>query len=222
MLNTWLETAVVVLVGGIVFALLHRVNKKYRVPTAIGLGVWLLYSGAMAAFGLLLDFDSMPPPMFRVVVPGIVGVTAIAFSKLGTRIVKDLSYVELIGFQSFRIPVELILLGLMHAGTIPIQMTFEGRNGDILTGISALFVAYAVRKKPKRGLIWAWNIFGLALLVNIVTVAILSMPGRTRTFMNEPPNLAVFSFPYVWIPAVFVMLALFGHLLVFRKLLGPK
>jgi hypothetical protein len=48
--------------------------------------------------------------------------------------------------------------------------------------------------------------------------AVLSLPGRLRMFRNDPPNELVLHFPYVWIPALFVMAAFAGHLLLFRKL----
>ena len=66
--------------------------------------------------------------------------------------------------------------------------------------------------------LWGWNIFGLVLLANIVTIAILSMPTEFRIFMNEPANIFVAHIPYVWLPTVLVQTALLGHLLLFRWL----
>jgi len=44
-------------------------------------------------------------------------------------------------------------------------MTFEGRNWDVLTGLTALPVAWLVAKnRAPKWLIYAWNIGGLALL----------------------------------------------------------
>jgi hypothetical protein len=98
-------------------------------------------------------------------------------------------------------------------------MTFSGRNFDILTGLSAILVAWlAARGKLGRKGVLAWNLAGVALLGNIVVVAVLSLPAPWRAFPNDPPNELVLHFPYVYIPALFVMAALAGHLLVFRKL----
>jgi hypothetical protein len=62
-----------------------------------------------------------------------------------------------------------------------------------------------------------WNVLGLALLVNVVSVAIASMPlirafgdDRVVTFVTYPP--------FVWLPAVMVLAALAGHLVIFRAL----
>jgi hypothetical protein len=63
----------------------------------------------------------------------------------------------------------------------------------------------------------AWNILGLALLINVVSVAILGTP-RFRYFGEEHLNVWVTYPPFVWLPAVMVLAALAGHLLIFRAL----
>ena len=97
-------------------------------------------------------------------------------------------------------------------------MTFEGRNFDILSGLSAIVVAVLItRNKISSSLVIAWNFAGLALLVNIVTIAILSMPTPLRVFMNEPPNTIVSKFPVIWLPALLVPLAYGLHFLSIRQ-----
>lgn len=183
------------------------------------LAVWMLYSGAMAAKGLLLDPTAVPPPMVRIIVPGLLLAAFAAFSPLGTRMAKHLGYASLIGFHAFRIPLEGLLWWFHHQGSLPVQMTFAGRNFDIVTGVAAVAVAaLAHRGAAGRKTALAWNVAGSALLLNIVIVAVLSIPGPLRVFHNEPANTLVLHFPYVWIPAVFVLAAFFGHLVLFRKI----
>ena len=147
------------------------------------------------------------------------GTLALAFSKFGTLLVKNIGFVGLVGFQAFRIPVEIWLHQLYKQGITPIQMTYQGLNWDILSGITALVLALTATKRTvPKGWYWAWNLAGLALLVNIVTIAILSMPVPFRVFLNEPANTFVTVFPQIWLPTVLVQAAFFGHLLVFRKL----
>lgn len=134
-----------------------------------------------------------------------------------------LPFSALIGFHAFRLPLEFLLWAFHKQGRLPAQMTFEGRNFDILTGLSALAVAYlAARGKAGHRAALAWNLAGLALLLNIMAVAILSMPAPWRRFHEGPANELVLHFPYVFIPALFVMAALAGHLLIFRKLASGK
>jgi hypothetical protein len=68
------------------------------------------------------------------------------------------------------------------------------------------------------GVLTLGTVVGLALLVNIVTIAVVSTPAPFRYFMSDPPNLLPSTFPYVWLPSFLVQAALFGHLLVFRAI----
>jgi hypothetical protein len=63
-----------------------------------------------------------------------------------------------------------------------------------------------------------WNSVGLLLLVNIVTVAMLSTPTPLRRFFNEPANVWIKDAPFIWLPMFFVPLALLGHIVIYRKL----
>src|SRR6266540_2387831 len=89
---------------------------------------------------------------------------------------------------------------------------------DIVTGITALAVAALVASgRGGRALVTAWNVLGLALLLNVVVVAILATP-RVAYFGSERLNVWVTYLPFVWLPAVMVLAALAGHLVIFRAL----
>jgi hypothetical protein len=119
--------------------------------------------------------------------------------------------------QVFRVLVEIVLWLLFLQNQLPVQMTFEGRNFDILAGITAVIAAnYFINNK--RWMI-AWNIFGLLLLLNIVVIALLSMPTPFRVFHNEPSNIIVTHFPYVFLPTFLVPLAYLLHFISLKKLL---
>ena len=110
----------------------------------------------------------------------------------------------------------------MHAmyerGVMPVQMSYAGRNFDIVTGVTALVVAGLVwSRRAGRGLVVAWNVLGSLLLVNVVTVAILGTP-RFQYFGPDHLNVWVMQPPFVWLPAVMVLAALAGHLIIFRAL----
>jgi hypothetical protein len=183
------------------------------------LAAWMAYTGLAAGKGMFLDSQAVPPPFLRLIVPGLLLVFAAAFSGFGKRLAKHLGYAALIGFHGFRLPLEGLLWWLHHQGRLPVQMTFEGRNLDILTGIGAIVMAVLVRKGiAGRKAVMIWNLAGFMLLLNIMSVAILSIPGPLRRFHNEPANTLVLHFPYVWIPGVFVLAAFLGHLLIIRKL----
>jgi hypothetical protein len=185
---------------------------------SIGAGMWLALTAVLAARGMLA-FGPMPPRVMLVVGVAVAITLALAFSHFGARLAFGTPMTLLVGYQAFRIPVEIFLDWGYREGMVPVQMTFEGRNFDVISGITAAIAALLARNgKLTNRLAMAWNILGLALLANIVGVAILSMPTPFRVFSDGIPNTFVTRLPYIWLPAFLVPAALFGHLLVFRRL----
>jgi uncharacterized membrane protein len=103
-------------------------------------------------------------------------------------------------------------------------MTFEGRNFDVITGILALPVGYLIARKKTYSskLILAFNIIGIVLLLNILVIAVLSMPTSIRYFMNEPSNTLVGQFPFILLPGVLVPIAYTMHIFSLRQLLTKQ
>ncbi|NTV63491.1 MAG: hypothetical protein HGA65_08145, partial [Oscillochloris sp.] len=62
----------------------------------------------------------------------------------------------------------------------------------------------AAHGKLSRGWLLAWNIAGLALLLNIVVISVLAMPTPFRAFPDGPANTVIATPPYVWLPAFLV------------------
>jgi hypothetical protein len=179
--------------------------------------LWLALTGVAAARGLL-HFEP-PPTMLGLIALAFVLSFTLAFSPVGMRIARTLPLAALVGYQSFRIPVELLLHRAYTEGLMPVQMSFAGRNFDIVTGVTALLLGIwlATGRNPPR-LVFAWNTMGVTLLANILIVALLSAPTPFRRFMNEPANTWVTHAPWVWLPAAMVPLAILGHILVYRRL----
>ena len=176
--------------------------------------VWLSITGALAYSQALSNFQRVPPLLPLCILIAIGSVTAIAFT-----LREEIPLSWLIGYQAFRIPVEIFLhLGFL-AGFVPVQMTWHGRNWDILTGLSALPIAWLASRNALP--LWAahlWNAVGFALLLNIMTVAFLSFPTPLRQFHNDPANVFVTQLPFVWLPTILVPAAWFGHFALFRRL----
>jgi hypothetical protein len=196
------------------------VRRSATTGTLVVAALWMALTWMAADSGVLLQWDATPPP-FALLVLAIVGLAAtMAFTPYGTRLVLGLPLWTLIAIQGFRLPLELAMHGMYERGIMPEQMSFSGRNFDILTGISALLVAWLVATgRCGRRVALAWNILGLALLLNIVGIAIVSTP-RFQLFGPDRLNTWVMYPPFVWLPAVMVLAALAGHLLIFRALSG--
>jgi len=55
-------------------------------------------------------------------------------------------------------------------------------------------------------------------LLNIVTTALLAAPTPFQRFAFDQPNVAVLYFPFVWLPACVVPIALLAHLVAIWRL----
>jgi hypothetical protein len=190
-----------------------------RAATAAAAGalIWMGVTLALADGGTFLNWDSTPPPFALLVVAILALGAAIAFSPLGARLA-HLPLWTLVAVQAFRLPLEIAMHALVGRGIMPGQMTYTGRNFDVLTGATAVVVAGLVAAGVGgRKLVAAWNVGGLLLLTNILVVAILSTP-KFAAFGPDRLNVFVFYPPFVWLPAVLVLAAWAGHLIVFRAL----
>jgi len=178
---------------------------------------WLLVTGMLALTGKLSDFEHGPPRLPLLFVFAFIVIYFGSYFPLAAKLIESPGLGWLIGLQVFRVAVEIFLYLGHRAGFVPVQMTMEGRNFDLLTGLTALPMArLVVKKKAPRWLIYAWNCVGLALLLNVVAIAVLSMPTPLRRFHNEPANTFVGYFPYLWLPLYLVQVAWMSHLLIFR------
>jgi small-conductance mechanosensitive channel len=194
--------------------------RRVGILTLAASAVWMATTWIVAATGILVRFDRSPPPFAILVLTILVLAFVIAFSRLGARLSTHLPLWLLVAVQGFRFPLELAMHAMYERGVMPIQMSYSGRNFDILTGVSAIAVAFLVwSSRGGRRLVLAWNILGLALLVNVIAVAVLGTP-KFQYFGPDHLNLWVTIPPFVWLPAVMVLAALTGHLLIFRALLG--
>ena len=183
---------------------------------AIGASAWLILTSLLAHLSLLSDFSATPPRA-----PILLGVTmaltlAIASTRHGQTIARRPAS-WLIGVQAFRLPVELLIHLATTQHIAPPQLTWSGLNFDIITGITALLLAPFAHRAP-RALLLGWNILGCGLLLNVMVVAILSLPTPLQQL--HPDNTWVTHFPYVSLPTILVPTALLAHIALFRKLLS--
>ena len=193
-------------------------NRRASLVTGAAIAAWMALTWIVADSGALRDWNAFPPRIALLVL-GIAAIScAIALGPLGRALTHHLPLWTLIAVQSFRLPLELAMHAMSERGVMPEQMTYTGLNFDILTGVTAIAVALALRSGAGgRRLAFVWNLGGLALLINVVTIAILSMP-TFAWFGADRLNVWVTYPPFVWLPAVMVTAALTGHLLIFRAL----
>jgi hypothetical protein len=177
---------------------------------------WAVLVAIASISGYTQRFDWFPINLGPILIIPLVGILILTFSKGTAEVLRHVPVQVLTHLQIFRVFVEILLWMLFIQEALPVQMTFEGRNFDILAGLTAPVMA--IFFADNRKLMIAWNLISLGLLINIVAIAIVSLPSPLRIFHNEPANTIVAEFPFIFLPTFLVPLAYGLHFLSLRKL----
>ena len=221
------------LIGALLFAL-HRVWTLLHLPpptrrrlvslTGIGVLLWLTLLTQLTRNGYLDDLSARPLRILWVFLPPIVITFVLLRSRFLRVALRLLPPRWLVAVQSYRVFTEgLYYLGML-AGFIPFQMTFFGFNQDVIVGLTAPLgaVAFFYAGRLRRWQAMYWNAFGLLLLFNFVSLAVLSSPTRFRLFPNEPDSSWLTIGPFVWILGFIVPFGLALHLFSIKQLWGRR
>lgn len=205
------------------FTRMHLKPEKRKQFIRYILAGWVFWLGILAVLsflGFFQNFNSFPPRVVFAVIPPIFIILVLLFSRFFNLILKALPESWLIYIQAFRIIMELFLWMGFLGGYVPPQMTFEWLNYDIIVGLTALMAGFVFFGKGRYR--WPeaiiWNVFGIVLLFNIFLIALLSAPTPFRVFLNEPSNVFVAHFPFIWIPGFIVPFALAMHLFSLKQI----
>lgn len=182
-------------------------------------GFLVISTGVAGRSGIFEDFQSLPPrlPLFVAIEISML-IWLVFFSGWKDEIIR-LPQWFLIGAQVFRFPLEMLLGALANANLLPIEMSFHGRNFDILSGLVAPFLALAIYKKKatfKTALIF--NLVAIGLALNVVLHGILSTPYPFKPLQLSMDNFVVSLFPVTWLPLYLVPMAFWLHMVSLRKL----
>jgi hypothetical protein len=209
----------------VVVALVDRyLSRGIAFGVGAGLLIWFIYAGLLGYFGVLKNATARPPGIAFVLGPVIAFLICfIARSAAIARVALGFPLWIMLGAQCFRIGVELFLHQLWIDGLVPKMLTFEGANVDIYIGATAPVIAW-LSTRGRLGLRMAlvWNLLGLLALANVVTRAVLTSPGPFNIIRTEVPNLMISTFPFLFIPAFFVPLAVVLHVLAIRAIISHR
>jgi len=200
--------------------------RKRSLSILLAVLIWLVVQALVTINGFYYyTIQTSLPPKIMVfgVAPMLVLILLLFITPGGRHFIDSLSLRRLTWLHTIRVPVEIVLYLLFLQKGVPELMTFQGRNFDIVAGLTAPVLAYFgfVRDRPRRNLLLTWNFISLALLLNIVINALLSAPGPLQKFAFNQPNIAVLLFPYSWLPTFVVPVVLFSHLAAIRQLTRP-
>lgn len=207
----------------IYYAVFRATGKNSSVPTFVVtfIGIWFFILALLTIQGYFRVYNTTPP---RLVPFGVGALLVIATLLLipGIRaVVKAMPITTLTYIHIIRVPVEIILWWLFIAGALPKELTFEGVNFDIITGISAPFAGlfFVGLKSKSKFAALAWNVLALGALFNVVIRAVMATPYFYHEDLYETPNIAVFHFPFILLPLFIVPSVLFCHIASIYKLL---
>lgn len=190
---------------------------------AFAIPLWMLLTGYLATTDFYGYSEAIPPRILAFgVLPSVI-VIAIYFVAF-RGFIASLPLTTLTILHVVRIPVELVLLWLYQNGQVPVLMTFEGWNFDILSGITAPVIYWIAFRggRVNRTLLIIWNLAALALLINIVAIAVLSFRTPFQQLAFDQPNVGVTYLPFIWLPAIIVPIVLFAHLAALYNLFSDK
>ena len=219
-----MTTLVCLVLLGLAIANSNDANVRQRTLLIMaGVFAWTGLQGILSFSDFYAaNLDAMPPRLVLFgIAPMLVLIIGLFLSAQGQVFIDSLPLNLLTYIHIVRIPVEIALLLLARKGFIPDIMTFEGRNYDIVAGITAPLVAYfgITKGHMNKTMLIGWNLICLALLMNIVVMGVLSAPLPFQQMAFEQPNVAVLIFPFSWLPTVIVPIVLFSHLVSLRQIM---
>jgi hypothetical protein len=182
-------------------------------------GAYFGLATVIAASGIMTRTKAGPLFLLALfAIPLITG--AVLWSRSSTHKAMDsIPMTTLIGLNVIRAEGALFLFlaaGGRLAGPFPVSAGW----GDIITGVCALPLAWAVSRGKASGLtVAAWNIFGTLDLIVAVTLGVISGNGSPAQLIHAGVgSLAITQLPWVWVPTVLVPFFLVTHAIIFAKL----
>ncbi|MDB4901953.1 MAG: hypothetical protein JWQ63_1234 [Mucilaginibacter sp.] len=191
----------------------------------IQIGIFVFYILFLAYVSVLslkgaFNVNSIPPKVMvwaglplMIILFGFIGNTGL-FKKL----LRSITLESLVAIHVFRlVGVFFIILYFYHL--LPAKFAFSAELGDIITALLALPVAKMVSKEKPwwKTAVYAWNIFGMLDIVNLLVIAVIIAKNDLVTgAKGDLTEMTIF--PFVWLPAFAPATILFLHTAIFRKL----
>lgn len=202
-----------------VFLFYQASNRNMKFLMAIV--AWLTIQSAIGVTGFFTVTNTLPPRFLLLIALPFAAIITILSASKGKGFIDGFDIKKLTLLHTIRIPIETVLFWLCLNKAVPQLMTFEGRNFDLISGVTAPLVYYFGFIKGKLGAraMLIWNLICLLILLFTVSNAILSSPLPFQKFAFDQPTIAVLYFPFIWLPGIVVPLVIFSHLISIRLLL---
>lgn len=190
-----------------------RALPSHRFRAALLLGSWMLLQYAIAASDFYLLGASLPPRFALALVPPLGIVMLVVLLPNAVQWIAQLDVRSLLWVHVLRVPIEVVLHRLYQEGGVPVELTWSGRNWDVLSGLSAAMILWRCRGADLLHRPWFryWNIAALLLVLNVLVCGVLSGPSPFQQFRSAGSDLALLQAPFVWLPSVLVPLVILAH-----------
>lgn len=182
---------------------------------------WLVLQSTLALTGFFTVTNHFPPRFLLLMFIPATAIVLLFSTKKGRTFAEGFNERQLTLLHSVRVVIELVLFWLFLNQEMPKLMTFEGRNVDLFSGLTAPLVYYFgfIRNKIGARTMIGWNIVCLFILLFTVSNAVLSAPTPFQKFGFDQPTVAVLYYPFVWLPGVIVPVVIFSHIVTIKILL---
>jgi hypothetical protein len=212
-----------IVLGTFSFFLLRQSTSFWWVVAV--LAGWMMLTAGMADSGILARFTSPPPWILLLAFVQLSFVLWLAWFSSWGALLAGIPQHILVGLQCFRIPVEVLLATLSTRKLLAIEMTYYGRNFDILEGLTAVVLAVWLKRRgetPLRLVVLVWNCLGLSLITVVLVHGLLSVPYPSQLLHLSIPTFVIASFPVVWLLTVLVPIAYLLHFISIRRCLTSR
>jgi hypothetical protein len=201
-------------------------NEKQRSGFMKGywlvMGAWALYLPVLVATGVFVKKGLFPAIPLLVILPAFIIIIWFHTAKKFRPVMQAYSASFTVYFQTFRIVVELLILGLFLKNVVPVQTTFEGNNFDVLSGLTAPIIGWLAfsKKAISKKAVVVWNICCCLILANIVFIFMsLGVKPEIWGYTQSPLDTNFATVPYLYIASLYMPVAVFMHIMSFRKML---
>ncbi|MEL6560721.1 MAG: hypothetical protein AAFQ94_21185, partial [Bacteroidota bacterium] len=186
--------------------------KKLLVPSII-LSFWLLIQYLISESGFYHDLSFPPRIPLLMILPLFIFIIFFLRKNRNNQFIRSIPVYAPIAYQSFRVVIEVLFYFTFLEGILPVQVTFEGANYDVLLGASAIIMGiYASKKNTSKKVLISWNIIGIAIVAFaaftfITSFYFPSIWGQESAEISQEFN----QFSFLLLPLFFMPSAIFMH-----------
>jgi hypothetical protein len=196
-------------------------NRRQSITIGVMLGLWFVGACAVGASRSIVGGGSFRTGGLGalVLLPLVVLLLVTFLSKRRREQIRQAAMLPLIAVQSLRILGVLFVL-LFAAHRLPAPFAPLAGYGDIVTGLLAIPLAWAVAKgatQPRLAL-WLWSALGMGHLIDAIALGTLSAPSPFQVFHQGPSSAIMPTLPWVLIPGFLVPCFFFLHVIVLFKM----